>query len=79
MSHMNIYMQVPPIGLTFNFERTVISIIVLYFQININGFLSFEEPLSAFKKGFVLPINLRMIAAFVSDIDTSLTGNVYYR
>ena len=54
---------------------------LLSFQVNSNGHLSFETELPGYQPTLVLPLerNVKLIAAFLADVDTSISGNVYYR
>ncbi|KAL5008100.1 hypothetical protein ScPMuIL_013681 [Solemya velum] len=47
-------------------------------QVNSNGHLSFETELPVYQPLFVIPIGFKVIAAFLSDIDTRATGRIYY-
>lgn len=49
--------------------------------VNSNGHLSVESELPSYQPTLVMPIgqDIKMIAAFLSDIDVSLGGNVFYR
>lgn len=48
-------------------------------QVNLNGHVSFDSELPGYKSDLILPVGLPVIAPFLADIDTRLTGNVYYR
>ena len=41
--------------------------------------MSFETDLPVYRSNLVLPFGYRTIAPFLSDVDTSLTGDVFYR
>ena len=49
-------------------------------QINVNGLLSFETEVPVFNSDLILPTQeIKLIAPFYADVDTRLSGNVYYR
>ncbi|KAJ8309420.1 hypothetical protein KUTeg_014294 [Tegillarca granosa] len=47
--------------------------------VNNNGHLSFESELPQYNPRLVLPTGFKLIAAFLADIDTTATGQVFYR
>lgn len=49
--------------------------------VNTNGHLSFETELPGYQPTLVLPLemNVKLIAAFLADIDTTVAGSVFYR
>jgi len=47
--------------------------------VNINGHISFETELPVYRSNFILPFGYKLLAAFLADVDTRLSGNVYYR
>jgi nidogen (entactin) len=48
--------------------------------INTNGLLTFDSELPRWKSDLILPLgSFRLVAPFYADVDTSLSGNVYYR
>lgn len=49
--------------------------------VNSNGHLSFETELPGYLPTLVLPLEMdvKLIAAFLSDVDTTVAGKVYYR
>jgi len=51
----------------------------LRFQVNLNGHISFETELPVYRSNFVLPFGYKLVAVFLADVDTRLSGNVYYR
>ena len=55
--------------------------VLISFQVNSNGHLSFETELPGYQPTLVLPLemNVKVIAAFLADVDTSVAGKVYYR
>lgn len=44
-----------------------------------NGHVSFETEIPAYRGNFVLPFGLKVIAPFLADVDTRAAGDVYYR
>jgi nidogen (entactin) len=48
-------------------------------QVNLNGAISFESDLPDYRSNLVLPFGVKVIAPFFADVDTRLSGNVYYR
>lgn len=56
-------------------------IFFLNFQVNSNGHLSFESEVPVYQPTMVMPLGreLKLIAIFMSDIDLTLGGNVFYR
>ena len=48
-------------------------------QVNLNGHISFETELPVYRSNFVLPFGYKLLAVFLADVDTRLSGNVYYR
>ncbi|ESO97555.1 hypothetical protein LOTGIDRAFT_208735 [Lottia gigantea] len=60
-----------PIAFYENYYRNV--------YINVNGHLSFETELPDYRATLVLPIGFKIIAVYLSDVDTRGTGKVYYR
>ncbi len=44
-----------------------------------NGHVSFNSEAPGYKSDLILPVGLPVIAPFLADIDTRLSGNVYYR
>lgn len=51
----------------------------LAFQVNLNGHVSFESEVPAYRGDLALPFGLKLIAPFMADIDTRISGRVYYR
>lgn len=49
------------------------------FQVNNNGHLSFDYEVPVYLPTLRLGSRYKLIAAFLSDIDTSAAGSVYYR
>ncbi|CAH1793172.1 unnamed protein product [Owenia fusiformis] len=47
--------------------------------VNLNGHLSFETELPGYNADFQFPMPYKVIAGFLSDIDTTLSGDVYFR
>jgi len=47
--------------------------------VNSNGLLSFNTELSSYRSNLILPIGYKLIAPFLSDVDTGITGDVFYR
>ncbi|KAI0241926.1 Nidogen-2 [Lamellibrachia satsuma] len=47
--------------------------------VNLNGVLTFKNGLLRYRSDKQLPIGRQIIAPFYADIDTRLSGNVYYR
>lgn len=47
--------------------------------VNLNGHISFETELPVYRSNFILPFGYKLLAPFLADVDTSLSGNVYYR
>ncbi|XP_076463392.1 nidogen-1-like [Babylonia areolata] len=47
--------------------------------VNMNGHVSFETEIPNYQGNLVLPIGFKMIAPFLGDVDTRVTGTVYYR
>jgi len=47
--------------------------------INLNGLISFETELPAYRSNLIIPFGYKIIAPFFADVDISLSGNVYYR
>ena len=52
---------------------------LLSLQVNTNGMLSFGTNIDLYRSDMVLPIGLPVIAPFLADVDTRLSGDVYYR
>jgi hypothetical protein len=52
---------------------------ILYFQINNNGHLSFDFEVPVYQPTLVMPSDYKLIAVFLADVDTSSAGSVYYR
>ena len=48
-------------------------------QISSNGHVSFNREVSPYRGHLRMPIGYQVIAPFLSDVDTGLTGDVYYR
>lgn len=48
-------------------------------QVNLNGHISFETELPVYRSNFVLPFGYKLLAVFLADVDTRLSGNVLYR
>lgn len=47
--------------------------------VNLNGFVSFETEIPAYRSNMIIPFGYKIIAPFFADIDIRLSGNVYYR
>lgn len=47
--------------------------------VNSNGFVSFESPLAEYKADAIIPIGHAIISPFLADVDTHLSGNIFYR
>lgn len=47
--------------------------------INVNGHVSFESEVPAYRADIPLPHGLHIIAVFLADIDTTASGRIYYR
>ncbi|PVD26094.1 hypothetical protein C0Q70_13762 [Pomacea canaliculata] len=47
--------------------------------VNLNGHVSFESEVPAYRGDLALPFGLKLIAPFMADIDTRISGRVYYR
>jgi len=47
--------------------------------VNLNGHISFETDLPVYRSNLILPFGYKLLAAFMADVDTRLSGNVYYR
>ncbi|KAK6191563.1 hypothetical protein SNE40_003218 [Patella caerulea] len=60
-----------PIAFYENYYRTV--------YVNVNGHLSFETDLPDYRATLVLPIGFKIIAVYLSDVDTRSAGSVFYR
>ena len=48
-------------------------------QVNSNGHVSFGTEVPAYRGNLILHIGLPVIAPFLSDVDTGITGDVFYR
>lgn len=57
----------------------LISEIFFVFQVNNNGHLSFDYEVPVYLPTLRLGSRYKLIAVFLSDIDTSAAGSVYYR
>ncbi|ELT91752.1 hypothetical protein CAPTEDRAFT_173985 [Capitella teleta] len=47
--------------------------------VNCNGHLSLETEVPDFRSNLIIPFGFKIIAPFFADVDTSLSGYVYYR
>jgi len=47
--------------------------------VNTNGLLSFGTNINTYRADLVLPLGLPVIAPFLADVDTRMSGDVYYR
>lgn len=50
-----------------------------FFQVNLNGIVTLDREFSQYRNDFVFPFPLQHISPFYADVDTSTSGNVYFR
>lgn len=48
-------------------------------HVNLNGHITFDTDLPDYRSTLVIPLGIRLIAPFLADVDTELSGNVFYR
>ncbi|KAL8607394.1 hypothetical protein ACOMHN_024419 [Nucella lapillus] len=70
----------------FSSDEIGLSVTVVFFDsayqslyVNMNGHVSFDTEIPNYQGNLVLPFGFKLIAPFLADVDTSVTGTVLYR